>query len=131
MKGIVPLAYNMKKAPSQKINSDVSEQEIILLGNRVTVAATDVLQLSNHMTNIDMGLVENKLFDLRLNKSISKVTVQTNQKTSTYGYENAQLAKIDIRAKEIEGANSNVKVEKLTDISEMPGFAYVKLMVEG
>ena len=106
-----------KNGVSEKINSDVSEQEITLLGDRVTVAATDVLQLSNRMANIDMGLVENKLFDLSLNKSISKVTVQTNQRTSTYGYENAQLAKIDIRAKEIEGAKVTVEY-KLTVTNE-------------
>lgn len=42
----------------------------------------------------------------------------------------ADVAQFEKYIKEIEGANSKVAVEKLADIDEMPGFAYVRLMVE-
>ena len=98
-----------KNGISENVNSDVSNQEITIGGEKTLVGATDILTVENNVTNVDIGLVENKLFDLRLDKSISKVTVQTNQKTSTYGYDNEKLVKVDIRAKEIEGAKVTVE----------------------
>ena len=102
---------------SENINSDVFEQEIKLFGDKVIVGATDILKVNENKSNIDMGLVENKLFDLSLNKSISMVTVQTKQRTNTYNYQNAKLAKVDIRAKEIEGAKVTVQY-KITVTNE-------------
>ena len=98
-----------KNGVSSNLNSDVSSQEMTIDGEKALVGATDILTVQNNIANVDIGLIENKLYDLRLDKSISKVTVQTNQRTSTYGYDNAQLAKIDIRAKEIEGATVTVE----------------------
>lgn len=55
-----------------------------------------------------MGLIKNKVCDLKLEKSIEKVTVKTMQGTKQYEYQNAKLAKIEIKAKEIEGANITI-----------------------
>ena len=98
-----------KNGVSSNLNSDVSSQEMTIGGEKALVGATDILTVQNNIANVDIGLIENKVYDLSLNKSISKVTVQTNQKMSTYGYDNAKLAKIDIRAKEIEGAKVTVE----------------------
>ena len=98
-----------KSGVSDNLNSDVSGQEMTIEGQRTLVGATDVLTVNNNTSNIDMGLIENKLYDLKLEKSITKVTVQTNQKTSTYGYDHEELVKVDIRSKEIEGAKVTVE----------------------
>lgn len=98
-----------KNGISDNVNCDVSSQEMTIGGERVLVGATDILALQNNMSNVDMGLIENKFYDLRLDKFISQVTAETNQRTSVYGYENGELAKVDIRAKEIEGAKVTVE----------------------
>lgn len=61
--------------------------------------------------------------------SIQKTDVaQTN--SEQVSIPKADVAQFEKYIKEIEGANSKVAVEKLADIDEMPGFAYVRLMVE-
>lgn len=42
----------------------------------------------------------------------------------------ADVAQFEKYIKELEGKDAKVKVEKLADIEEMPGFAYVKVTVE-
>lgn len=98
-----------KTGVAESVNSDVSNQEITLQGERITVAVTDVLNLSNDIKNLDIGLKENKVFDLKLDKRISKVTVQTNKQTTIHSYNDVELAKVDIRAQEIEGAQVTVE----------------------
>ncbi len=98
-----------KTGVAESVNSDVSNQEITLQGERITVAVTDVLNLNNDIKNLDIGLKENKVFDLKLDKRISKVTVQTNKQTTIHSYNDVELAKVDIRAQEIEGAQVTVE----------------------
>ena len=113
-----------KNGIADTVNCDVSKQEMTIGGERVAVGATDILTLQNNMSNIDMGLIENKFYDLRLDKFISQVTVETSQRTSVYGYENAELAKIDIRAKEIEGAKVTVEYKIIvTNEGEITAYA--------
>ena len=113
-----------KNGIADAVNCDVSKQEMTIGGEKVIVGATDILTLQNNMSNIDMGLIENKFYDLRLDKFISQVTVETSQRTSVYGYENGELAKIDIRAKEIEGAKVTVEYKIIvTNEGEITAYA--------
>ena len=51
-----------------------------------------------------MGLVKSKEFDLKLDKSISKVIVQNSQGTNTYAYNDVSLAKVEIHSKQMNGS---------------------------
>lgn len=115
--GVYYITDYQKSGVSTSLNSDVTDQEITLNGERIQAAVTDVITLSNSVSNIDIGLIENKVFDLKLDKVISKVTVQTNKQTTVYSYDNQKLAKVDIRSKEIEGANVTVEY-KITVTNE-------------
>lgn len=42
----------------------------------------------------------------------------------------ADIVQFEKYIKELEGSGANVKVEKLADIEEMPGFAYVKITID-
>ncbi len=95
---------------SETLNSDAMAQTIILNGQEIEVGVTDIIPLDKSVvSNIDIGLVENRIFDLKLEKYISAVTVQTNKKTVSYSYNNQKLVKVDIHAKELEGAKVNVE----------------------
>ena len=85
-------------------NSKAIQKTITLQGNEQLVGATDIINLDSNISNINIGLVENKIFDLKLDKYVTKVTVQTQNGTRQLNYDGQKIAKTEIRAKEIEGA---------------------------
>ncbi len=92
-----------------------------------TTVKTDTLNVTNeNIENINIGLVLNSKFDLELNKYITKVTVQNNSGTTEYNYKNEQLAKVEIKAKQM--ASSTVLVEYQIEVKNngaVPGTATV------
>ena len=93
-----------KNGISQSSNSDAVDKQLKINGKTQTVGMIEVNNLQASTANMDIGLIENKVCDLKLDKSISKITVKTNKGTKQYTYPNEKLAKIEIKAKEIEGA---------------------------
>ena len=104
--------YQVEEAKADE-NSDVIAKEISLNGKNTLVGITDTLTINNKdILNIDMGLIENAVFDLSLSKYISKVVVTTSKEAKTYEYEKStNLAKVEIGAKEISGASMLVEYE--------------------
>ena len=90
-------------------NSDAQSDTITLNGEQKIVGLTDVISLNNDQTNIDLGLIENDVKNLKIEKYINKVTVNTNKRTKEKSYNKEKLAKTEIRAKEIEGATVTVE----------------------
>lgn len=128
------ITTSRKNGVDDSNNSDVSNQEIKLNGIKMKVAATDVLKINSNITNIDIGLIKNKIFDLHLDKTISKLTVQTKKQTKEIKYDNAKLAKVEIKAKEIEGTKVTVEYKiKVTNEGEISGTvnAIVDYLPEG
>jgi len=71
-----------------------------------TLAQTDSLSLANgSLLDINIGLIENQVFDLTLDKFISRVTVTNRDGTRVHNYDrqSGQFAKIDIRARALQG----------------------------
>ncbi len=103
------LTEYQKSGVSSSNNSDAINKTINLSGKQVEVGITDAIQLSKSVSNIDIGLIENKLCDFKIDKYINKVTVKTVKGTKEYNYGNKTLAKTEIRAKEIEGATVTIQ----------------------
>lgn len=112
------------KGGDQKVNSDVISKEIKLNNETKLVGITDTIKIANsEAENIDMGLIENPEFDLSLNKYISKVVVTNKAGTSTYEYENTELAKVEISAKQIAGTVLLVEYEiEVTNEGDVNGY---------
>lgn len=106
-------------------NSDVEIVTMTIDGTNKQVSSTDELQVNgNSITNIDIGLVEAKTFDLKLDKTVSKVTVTNSQETKNYEYNNEDLAKVEIRAKNIDDTTVVVEYKiKVTNEGELAGYA--------
>ena len=104
-------------------NNDAITKTIGINGEAVVAGLTDKLTAEGNLKNIDIGLIENKNFDLELNKYISKITIQTNDgKTKTYTYDNKQFAKVEIHSKKINGATVVVEYKMVvTNKGEVPG----------
>ena len=89
---------------SEELNSNVITKDIEINGEAKKVAATEIIKIDDtNISNINMGLIIAKKYDLKLEKFINKVTVQ-NGKTETNSYENQTLAKQEIDAKQLNGS---------------------------
>ena len=99
------------------------------MGTQTKVGITDTIALNASISNIDIGLIKNKICDLKLDKYISKVQVKTASGTKEYTYDNNQLAKVEIKSKEIQGATVVVTYKiVVTNEGELP--AYVTKVVD-
>lgn len=77
---------------SDVIEADIQENQVLYKG-----AISDTIRIDNEdITNIDMGLTDKLIFDLKLESEISKITTQNPKEIKEYNYENTNLAKIDI-----------------------------------
>lgn len=125
----VPTVYQADGVQDSQ-NSDVEIINTVMEGTEQRVAATDTLEIVNSSkSNIDLGLVEAKTFDLELSKTISKVTITNSEGTKTNEYDNVSLAKVEIAAKHLQ--NSTVVIEykiKVKNNGELAG--YVKNIVD-
>lgn len=94
-----------KENVEEGINSDVVSSNVQIDGTNKIAAITDILKLQKDLQNIDIGLIQNAKFDLKLDKYISKVIIKNLQGTETKNYENTNFAKVDLTAKYINSAS--------------------------
>ena len=106
-------------------NSDVENVTMNIDGKEQNVSSTDTLVINNgSLTNIDIGLAEAKVFDLELSKTISKVTVTNSAGSEATNYDNAKLAKVDIKAKDLSGSTVIVEYKiSVKNNGEIAGYA--------
>lgn len=125
-KYIIEFEYNTKTYKLTPVTNKDSVPTAPTTSKGTTVK-TDTLNITNeNIENINIGLVLNSKFDLELNKYITKVTVQNNSGTTEYNYNNEQLAKVEIKAKQM--ASSTVLVEYQIEVKNngaVPGTASV------
>ena len=107
---------------SESLNSNATKQNASIYGEDVVAGVTDEIALNKDIIDINLGLVENKKFDFKVDNYISKITVKTNDGTKETPYNNATLAKEEIKAKEVEGAIVTVEYKiVVTNNGEIPG----------
>ncbi len=105
---IYRLTEYRKSGVAESVNSDAASQKITLDGREVNAGVTDVINLNREQTNIDIGLIQNDACDLKLDKYITDISVTTKSGTKQYSYDNTKLGRVEIRAKEINGAQVSV-----------------------
>lgn len=105
-------------------NSDAISKEIQVNEKMLIAGVTDTIKIKGEdVSNIDIGLIENDKFDLSLNKYISKVIISNSKGTTTYEYNETQLAKVEISAKQIEGTTLLVEYEiEVSNEGEVDGY---------
>lgn len=108
---------------TEDYNSDVISKNIDINGTQKIYAVTDKFNLEKTTINICAGFIKNEVFDLKLDKYVSKIIVQNNAGTSVKSYENTKLAKTEIHRKQL--ANSTVIIEytiNITNEGELAGY---------
>lgn len=123
-----PTTYQ-KEGVLESKNSNVVSKTLTVNGEEKEYAATNDLTLNQNISNINMGLVFIKKFDVELDKYVSKVIVQTSKDTTTYDYQDKDFAKVDINAKRMVGSTILVQYTiKVTNIGDVD--AYVNSIVD-
>ena len=103
------LTEYQKSGVESNNNSDAIKTERNIEGKSTICGVTNSIKLNSNLENIDIGLIENKKFNFKVDKYISKVITSTSNGTDSKDYNNVKLAKTEIKSKEIE--NSSVKVQ--------------------
>lgn len=106
-------------------NSKVIYSEIELDGEKFDGGVTDVIEIEDsNITNMNMGLVENKVFDLQLTKTVSKITIRNEEETTITEYEDTKLAKAKIPSSKIENSSAYIEyILKIENKGDVEGYA--------
>ena len=133
-KYIVIFEYNKEKyiitkykanGVSDSNNSDVENVTLNINGSEQRVSATDAIEVNDaNVSNIDLGLIEAKKFDLELTKTIGKVTISNKEGTTVKEYDNANMAKVEIAAKYLSGSTIVIEYNiTVKNTGELAGYA--------
>ena len=119
-----------KSGVSEENNSKVINKKITQNNEEKTVGATEIIKLNNNnVANINIGLQEAKVFDLKLDKTVNRITIQNSKGTVTKEYNNATLAKAEIDAKLVNATTVVVEYTiKVTNEGEVD--AYVRKIAD-
>ena len=102
---------------SESENSDVITKENYAITNEINVNG-------NSIYNIDAGFCKMQIFDLSLQKTISRVTIKTAKDTKVKEYNDQSLVKVEIHRKQIQNAVVQVEYKiKVTNEGELAGYA--------
>ena len=118
-----------KQGVDESQNSDAMEKTIQYEGKNQVVAVTEEIVVSDsNRYNIDLGIVANAKFDLKLDKIVETITVNNGKTTTEHNY-NSKLAKIDFESKYVTTSSMVVKYKfTITNEGAIPG--YVKKLAD-
>ena len=107
-----------KENVSDDRNSDVMESD------EAGIAYTDILELQDYnITNIDMGLVNIGKFDLKIEKTITDISISNNKETKSTHFNESQLAKAEVSAKLVNSSLAVVTYQiKVVNEGEVEGY---------
>lgn len=105
-------------------NSDAIDSNITIDGEQRAVAITEQVVVSTqNMYNIDLGLVEDPKFDLKVEKTIENISVQNQTGTAVYEYNN-NFAKRELTAAYLNQTTIAVKYKiKVINEGAIAGYA--------
>lgn len=123
-----PTTYK-KSGVSEEQNSDAIDKTVNYEGKDQIAAVTEEIVLADtNQFNIDLGIVEDAKFDLKLDKVVQAITVNNGKNTKEHVY-NSKLAKLDFESKYAN--TSSMVVEYKFTITNEGGIAgYVKKLAD-
>lgn len=118
-----------KEGIDESINSDAIDKSVVFDGTQRIAGVTEAIKVTtSNIYNIDLGLVENAKFDLKLDKTVKVITTNNGKDVAEHTY-NSKNAKIDFEAKYI--AQSSMVVEYSITITNEGGVAgYAKKIAD-
>lgn len=115
----VVTTYKKNGIPENQ-NSDFIESDY----EEISALTNEILVSNNNVTDIDIGLQKKDVFDLTVKKYISKISLETKKRNEVYEFDNLETAKIEIKAKEVEGAKVTLEYAiVLENVGNIEGYA--------
>ena len=110
-------------------NSDAIDKDVVYEGvKRIGAVTEEIIISEENKYDIDLGLIENPKFDLKLDKVVSSITVNNSKNVQKHEY-NKNLAKIDFEAKYADSSTMIVEYKfTITNEGAIPG--YVKKLAD-
>ena len=124
------LTTYQKEGIDTQYTSKAIDRRVTIQGDEKLVGATEVIEVSsNNVSNINIGLKEAKIFDLKLDKFVNRVIVQNSSGTSTYEFGDVTMAKAEIDSRLINSTSIVVEYKiRITNEGEVA--AYVRNVVD-
>ena len=109
---------------SDDVNSKALNKDITIDGNVINVDTTEIINVEDeNISYINIGLKERKRYDMKLDKTITRVVVQNSKGTQATEYQDATLAKAEIDSKLLNGTSVVVEYKiKVTNEGEIAGY---------
>lgn len=109
---------------STSANSDALDKLIEYEGKQVTAGVTEEIVIEKeNKYDIDFGIVEDAKFDLKLDKVVSKITVNNKKGSTEHNYDK-NFAKIDFESKYVDSSTMIVEYKiTVTNEGAVPGYA--------
>jgi len=127
---VVNFNYNAKTFKTTSYKNETAAEEansdaITTVQNNTATTKTDIIKISNGTEeNANIGLVLNRTFDMAINSGINKVTVDNEQGSNTYDFNNINLAKVEIEGEYFKDSLVLVEYEvAVTNLNEVEGYA--------
>lgn len=120
-----------KENISTSYNSDAVSMLVTLNGKQSHAGVTNTIKITNeNVRDIDIGLYVANKFDLKIDKYISKITVNTaSSDTKVHNANNSKLEKVEIFKKDVN--KSNIVIEYKIVVTNEGGLAgYAKKIVD-
>lgn len=113
-----------KEGVDDNLNSDAVDRQVVFEGVQRIAAITGTITVSNsNVYNIDLGLIENTKFDLKLDKKVKIVTTNNGKEVLEHTYDN-KLAKIDFESKYINQSSMVIEYSiTVTNEGAVAGYA--------
>ena len=121
------MSYDITKYQADGVdvsfNSDAINMNITLKGETKKLAATNALVVNEHTYNVDLGLVDNPKFDMKLDKMVSLVQVSNAKGVSTHRFDDVYMAKVEIPEKQMAGSVVAITYKfKITNEGAVSGY---------
>lgn len=115
--------YQVETAKSDE-NSDVISKVLKIDGTSQVLGVTDVINIDNiGAMSVDIGLVDKTNFDLKLEKTISSVTIKNDEGTKVHNYNDVKNSKIEIRSKYYKSSVLDITYKfKVTNEGDIAGY---------
>lgn len=118
--------YELTEYKREGVSNSQSSKTILkamnVEGQEKIYAVTDIIELTENISNINIGLKEKLIFDLELDKYISRISVQNSKGTKSYEYDDSVFEKVEINRKQLNGSLVVLEyIIRVTNAGEIAG----------
>lgn len=114
-----------KEGLNEAENSNAVTMTLNIDGTNRVAGISDRLSLYNsNIYNINIGLYVNQKFDLKLDKTITRIMESSSKETKEHKYNNLKVAKLDLKAKTVKDTTVVIEYKiKVTNEGAVEGYA--------